>query len=280
VRARRPGPTVRTRVTELRAAAPGDGAAAERSREDRLITEEPLELRLEWPGAPARRTWVTMRTPGHDFELAAGWVVHEGLAPPYEGITGVAYCTDVALTPEQDFNVVTVSLSAAPAHVPHQHDALSAGSSACGVCGTDSVGDALTRRAAPWAGPLPEPDVVRALPEALRARQQLFGRTGGVHAAALVTAAGELLVVREDVGRHNAVDKVTGARVLAGHSPAEACLLVSGRVGYELVQKAVAAGIGSLVAVGAPTSLAASLAREAGLALFGFTGPERTVRYT
>ena len=107
----------------------------------------------------------------------------------------------------------------------------------------------------------------------------MFERTGGVHAAGLATAEGDLLVCREDVGRHNAVDKVTGSRVLAGLAPAEACLVVSGRAGFELVQKAVAAGVGSLVAVGAPSSLAVHLAREAGLGLFGFTRSERTVRY-
>lgn len=273
-RGRRPGPTVRVRVEELRA------DSATRRREDRVITEEPLELRLEWPGAAARRVWVTMRTPGHDFELAAGWVVHEGLAPSREGILGVAYCTDATLRPEQDFNVVTVTLAAPPPRLPHQHEALSAGSSACGVCGTDSVDEALVRRARPWTGALPDDDVVRRLPDLLRSRQRLFDSTGGVHAAALATAAGEVLVVREDVGRHNAVDKVTGARALAGDPVAEACLVLSGRVGYELVQKALAAGIGSLVAVGAPTSLAVSLAREGGLVLHGFTGPDRAVRYT
>jgi FdhD protein len=162
---------------------------------------------------------------------------------------------------------------------------MSAGSSACGVCGKDSVTAVLeSARAAgsrmPWAGPLPSPDVVRRLPELLREGQTVFSRTGGVHAAGLFTADGERLVVREDVGRHNAVDKVTGARVLAGLSPAEACLVVSGRAGFELVQKAVAAGVGSLVAVGAPSSLAVSLAREAGLVLYGFTREDRTVRYT
>ena len=271
-RARRTGPTARVRVTE-------SGAERTSEREDRLITEEPLEVRLEWPGAPARRVWVTMRTPGHDFELAAGWAAHEGLVPAAGGITGVAYCTDAALSPEQDFNVVTVTLAAAPDHVPHQHDALSAGSSACGECGTDSIDAALTRRVPGWTGELPSPDLVRRLPAVLREGQRLFDRTGGVHAAALVTAAGELLVVREDVGRHNAVDKVTGARLLAGHSPAGACLVVSGRVGYELVQKALAVGTGSLVAVGAPTSLAVSLAGRGGLALYGFTAADRTVRY-
>jgi FdhD protein len=252
---------------------------ARTEREDRLATEEPLEIRLAWPGSAARRVWVTMRTPGNDFELAAGWLLHEGLARP-GSIHEVAYCTDVTLTPEQEFNVVTVTLAGATA-LPHRHVAASAGSSACGVCGKDSVSEAL---AAPssgrWAGELPSAEVVRSLPDRLLARQQVFDRTGGVHAAARATADGDLLVVREDVGRHNAVDKVTGARVLAGAVPAEACLVVSGRAGFELVQKAVAVGIGSLVAVGAPTSLSVRLAGDAGLVLYGFTSPERCVRYT
>lgn len=273
-RARRPGPSVRTRVEELL-------PDATRRHEDRLITEEPLEIRLAWPGEPARRVWVTMRTPGHDFELAAGWLRHESLIED-DHLAGVAYCTDVDLAPEQEFNVVTVTLTRPPLHDPgHRHDTRSTGSSACGVCGKDSVAEALAvTPAARWEGPHPTPDVVRRLPEVLREQQRLFDRTGGVHAAGLVTADGQALVVREDVGRHNAVDKVTGARVLAGSSPAEACLVVSGRAGFELVQKAVAAGIGSLVAVGAPTSLSVDLARRAGLGLYGFTREGRTVHYT
>ncbi len=274
-RARRPGPTVRTRVREY-------GEGTERSREDRLATEEPLEIRMTWPGSPPQRVWVTMRTPGHDFELAAGFCCHEGMAAP-SSIHGIAYCTDVDLTPEQELNVVTVTLTEAT-DIGHRHTGLSVGSSACGVCGKDSVTAVLdTVRLAgsttTWAGPLPSPDVVRRLPGLLREGQAVFGRTGGVHAAGLFTAEGRCLVVREDVGRHNAVDKVTGARVLAGESPAEACLVVSGRAGFELVQKAVAAGVGALVAVGAPSSLAVSLAEEAGLAVYGFTREDRTVRY-
>ncbi len=267
--ARRPGPSVRVRVTE-------SAEDRERSREDRVAVEEPLEIRLEWPGTAAHRVWTTMRTPGHDFELAAGWVHHEGLGRPDR----VAYCTDTTLRPEQEFNVVTVTLDAAPATVPHQHEAVGAGSSACGVCGRDSLDAALAVSGTRWTGSLPAADVVRGLPDLLRQGQALFDRTGGVHAAGLATAAGEVLVVREDVGRHNAVDKVTGARLLAGHSPAEACLVVSGRAGFELVQKAIAAGVGSLVAVGAPTSLAVDLARSGGVALWGFTSAERSVRYT
>jgi FdhD protein len=272
-RPRRPGPTVRTRVTEHT-----DGA--EREREDRLGTEEPLEIRVGWPGSSPQRVWVTMRTPGHDFELAAGFSCHEAIATP-DSIRGIAYCTDVDLTPEQELNVVTVTLAHA-VDLGHRHAGLSAGSSACGVCGKDSVTevlDSVRDARTPWTGPLPSPDVVRRLPESLREGQQVFSRTGGVHAAGLFTADGERLVVREDVGRHNAVDKVTGSRVMAGLSPAEACLVVSGRAGFELVQKAVAAGVGCLAAVGAPSSLAVSLARDAGLTLYGFTSSARTVRY-
>jgi FdhD protein len=273
-RARRPGPTVRTQVSELT-------AAGERRHEDRLATEEPLEIRLAWPGAPARRVWVTMRTPGNDFELAAGWLVHEGVARPGD-IGTVAYCTDVDLAPEQEFNVVTVTLAGPPAADPgHRHTTQATGSSACGVCGKDSIDAALTvSPAGRWSTALPEPDVVRRLPEVMRERQTVFSRTGGVHAAGLFDADGTLLVVREDVGRHNAVDKVTGARVLAGDPPAAACLVVSGRAGFELVQKAAAVGVGTLVSVGAPTSLSVELARKSGLTLYGFTSAKRCVRYT
>jgi FdhD protein len=268
--ARRPGPSIRTRVRELT-------DAREQEREDRLVTEEPLEIRLAWPGTPAHRVWLTMRTPGNDFDLAAGWLLHEGIGTP----SSVAYCTDEDLRPEQEFNVVTATLDGPPLRPPAERDsALSAGSSACGVCGSDSVDAALDVAAATrWTGDLPTPDVVRALPGLLRERQSVFDRTGGVHAAGLFDAMGTPLVVREDVGRHNAVDKVAGARVLAQRRPAEAALVVSGRAGFELVQKALASGVGALVAVGAPSSLAVDLARRGGLVLYGFTGEHRTVRY-
>jgi FdhD protein len=281
--ARRPGPTARLRVTESRAPAVPDGgdtgpSSRHLEREDQVVAEEPLEIRIAWPGAAPRRAWVTMRTPGHDFELAAGWAFHEGLVG-VDGPDEVAYCTDEELAPEQEFNVVTLR-TAGPVDLGHRHDTLSSGSSACGVCGKDSIGAALsTVRGVRWAGGSPDPDVVRRLPAKLREEQSVFARTGGVHAAGLFTADGERHVVREDVGRHNAVDKVSGARLLAGEPVADAYLVVSGRAGFELVQKAVAAGVGSLVAVGAPSSLGVHLAREAGLGLFGFTRQERTVRY-
>ncbi|MFD1948669.1 formate dehydrogenase accessory sulfurtransferase FdhD [Nocardioides aestuarii] len=269
----RPGPTARVEVVEH----VGDEG---RRREDRVVAEEPLELRLAWPGTPAHRSWVTMRSPGHDFELAAGWVLHEGLTGRH-GVSSVAYCTDEDLTPQQEFNVVTVTLAAAPARAPGtRHAGHTTGSSACGVCGKDSIEEALAVfRGTPYAGPALEPDVVRSLPDLLRLHQRTFESTGGAHAAGLVDGSGSMLVVREDVGRHNAVDKVTGARLLAGLDPGAAALVVSGRAGFELVQKAVAAGVGALVAVGAPTSLSVSLATQSGLALYGFTGRSRTVRY-
>ena len=202
----RPGPAIRTRVVE-------HTTGAERAREDRLITEEPLEIRVSAGGLDARRAWVTMRTPGHDFELAAGWLVNEGLASP-SSLGQIAYCTDADLSRDQEFNVVTVTLTTAT-DIPHRHSG--AGSSACGVCGKDSVAEAMSVHGGPaWSGPRPGAVVVRRLPEGLREQQKLFSRTGGVHAAGLADADGTLLVVREDVGRHNAVDKVVGARVLAG----------------------------------------------------------------
>ena len=251
------------------------------AREDRVAAEEPLEIRLTWPGEVPRRVWVTMRTPGHDFDLAAGWLLHEGLAGP-DDVRTVAYCTDEDLSPQQEFNVVTVTLARPPGReVSHRHVAASAGSAACGVCGKDSIAEVLTTPRGPrWDGGALDAELVRLLPERLRACQPVFDATGGVHAAGLATATGDLVTVREDVGRHNAVDKVTGARLLAGAPTAEAALVVSGRAGFELVQKAVAAGVGSLVAVGAPSALAVSLAQEAGLGLWGFTGARRTVRYS
>ena len=274
---RRPGPTRRTRVHERR-----EGSTFE--REDRLATEEPLEIRCSWPGSPARRVAVTMRTPGHDFELAAGFLFAEGVVDA-DLLASVAYCTDVTLPPEQEFNVVTVSLSGPPSTVPAQrYDGATAGSSACGVCGTQSIDDVLglsdVRHTSIWDGLRLAPEVVHGLPERLRAAQRIFDSTGGIHAAGLFDRDGTPLVVREDIGRHNAVDKVVGARLLAGQSTAAPLLAVSGRIGFEIVQKAVAAGVGALVAVGAPSSLAVELAAGAGLCTIGFTSPERFVTYS
>jgi FdhD protein len=258
---------VRTRVVE-------HIGADRRVHEDRLATEEPLEIRLAWLGAPARRLAVTMRTPGHDFELAAGWLVHEGVLDPGM-ITGIRYCTDDDLDPLEEFNVVTVEATAPPLALPD----LRAVSSACGVCGKETIADVLAG-ARPRSPGLPVSlEVVRGLPERLRRQQSGFDRTGGLHAAGVFGLEGTRVVVRVDVGRHNAVDKVVGSVLLGGGSAMPPVLVLSGRVGVELVQKAVVSGIGWVVAVGAPSSLAVDLARETGVGLVGFTRPDRCVVY-
>ncbi len=264
-KSRRPGPSVRTRVAEFR-----DGTRLD--HEDRVATEEPLEIRVAVPGLPAQRVAVTMRTPGHDFELAAGWLVHEGVTTP-DDVRAVRYCTDTDLGPLEEFNVVTVELGSPPASLP----TVRLVNSACGVCGTDTVQDVLAHAPAPPPVTL-RLDTLLDLPDRLREHQPGFGRTGGLHAAGLFEVDGAVVVVREDVGRHNAVDKVVGSRILAA-ATVPPVLVLSGRIGFELVQKAVVSGVSALVAVGAPTSLALSLAQDAGLVLAGFTRAQRCVVY-
>jgi FdhD protein len=273
------------RVTEYGAPAAEDSVpgAQPRSREDRLATEEPLEVRASWPGQPAQRVAVTMRTPGHDFELATGLLYAEGVLDP-AALHSVAYCTDEELTPEEEFNVVTVRLAAPPGRLPAPRSGtVTATSSACGVCGTQSIDDVLSLqgRAARRTpeGSAVSPDLLHALPARLREAQRVFDSTGGLHAAGWFDREGRLVVLREDIGRHNAVDKVVGARLLAGDSPAAPVLCVSGRIGFEIVQKAVAAGVGLVAAIGAPSSLAVRLAEEAGLGLVGFLSARRFVVY-
>jgi FdhD protein len=272
---RRPGPSVRVRVREL-------NDAGSHEREDRLATEEPLEVRLAWPGHDAERVSVTMRTPGNDFELAAGLLHAEGVLVPHH-LGQVAYCTDVRLSPEEEFNVVTVTLDAPPPRLPAARPGtVTSVASACGVCGAESVADvvAMTEvRAQVAASAVVPRDVLAGLPETLRSKQRVFDSTGGLHAAGLFDEAGHLLVLREDIGRHNAVDKVVGARILGGQEPGTPVMCVSGRIGFEIVQKAVAAGVGVVAAIGAPSSLAVRLAEEAGLGLVGFLRRDRCVVY-
>ena len=256
---------MRTRVAEFR-----DGDRQE--HEDRVATEEPLEIRVAAPHSPAQRVAVTMRTPGHDFELAAGWLVHERVTTP-DAVRVVRYCTDESLTDSEEFNVVTVELTTPPLALPTARLV----SSACGVCGTDTVQDVLSG-AAPRERVTLDLATVLSLPERLAEQQPGFGRTGGLHAAGLFEADGTPVVVREDVGRHNAVDKVIGSRILT-RTPVPPVLVLSGRIGFELVQKAVVSGVSVVVAVGAPTSLALSLAQDAGLVLVGFTRAQRCVVY-
>ena len=271
--ARRPGPTTRRTVHEV----VGD---AVHQRPDTVVTEEPLEIRLSWPGVSAHRVAVTMRTPGADFELAAGYLLSEGVTAAGTPPRTVAYCTDVDLTPEQEFNVVTVELAGQPRRHPASRSTTM--SSACGVCGTESIDEIFTPEDDPIAvRTRVGADIVRALPDRLIERQKVFSRTGSLHAAGVFDPRGELVIAREDVGRHNAVDKVVGARQLGTASYDEDVLLcVSGRIGFDIVTKAVAGRVGTIVAVGGPSSLALDLADRAGVTVCGFTRGERFVVYT
>ncbi|MGP3955532.1 formate dehydrogenase accessory sulfurtransferase FdhD [Nonomuraea sp. 3N208] len=264
----RPGPTTRARIREI------TGSVA-RDRRDDLATEEPLEIRLTAPDGARKTVAITMRTPGHDFELAAGFLHGEGLVRP-GGVAAIAYCTDEDLPPEARYNTVTVRLHGPIPDLPAL-DRHFLTSSACGVCGSASL-DALRDRCVP----IPEgtlrltPEILYGLPDELRRAQGVFGKTGGLHAAGLFSATGTLVALREDVGRHNAVDKLVGWAGLAERLPlAEHVLMVSGRASYEIMQKALAAGIPAVCAVSAPSSLAVELAREFGMTLVGFLRGER-----
>lgn len=221
-----------------------------------------MEIRLD-----GHRVATTMRTPGHDFELAIGFCRGEGLIASV--VDTVRYCgTGSAM--DTDFNVVTVETATPSTEPPRER--LGVTTAACGVCGTDAI-DALTERLVPLTnGALPTDDVVRTLTDTVRAEQPLFDQTGSVHgAAAFALAAGALVVVREDIGRHNAVDKVVGRLDMDGLLPAANLgLFVSGRASFEMVQKAWAAGFACLVAVGGPSSLAVQTAKTARLPLIAF----------
>src|SRR4051794_2581832 len=239
-----------------------DGAERPRRLPDDLIVEEPLEIRLD-----DHLVTTTMRTPGDDFELAVGFCFTEGLldgAP----VLRCRYRSDDRTGADAAFNVVTVE-TGGRAPVPHAR--LTTTTSSCGLCGSVSISD-LQSRLEPLDGihrfALA---VLASVPDRMRADQKLFDATGGVHAAAVFDLSGAPVLVREDIGRHNAVDKVIGRLLLDGELPAgERGLWVSGRASFELVQKAWAAGFGALVAVSAPSSLAVDAARAAGMTLAGF----------
>lgn len=261
-----PRSLVLSRVTEW-----SDGTA--RLIEDALASEEPLEIRIG-----AEPVTVTMRTPGHDAELAAGFLLSEGLIESADDLVAVR-------TASARNNVLEVELREGvfePADLRRNFVA----ASSCGICGRASI-EAVRRRNlhAPRTGLrtglVMAPELLCRLPDRLRAEQQVFGRTGGLHAAGLFDAAGNLLALREDIGRHNAVDKIVGWALLAGLVPLSGCvLLVSGRGGFEIVQKTLAAGIPVLASVSAPSSLAVQLARELNLTLIGFLRGRRFVVYS
>lgn len=245
-----------------------------RSRQDQLTTEEPLEIRLV---SPKKTIAVTMRTPGADFELAAGFLYSEGVISCKEDIQRMSYCMDKSVDIEQRYNIVNVTLreDLNPDLQPLERHFYT--TSACGVCGKASL-EALRLRGCPVI--LPQPivtaEIIYDLPDKLRAAQGIFNATGGLHAAALFDAQGQLLNLHEDVGRHNALDKLIGSALLSEQLPlSHHIVMVSGRSSFEILQKSTVAGIPIVCAVSAPSSLAVSVAQEFGITLIGFLREER-----
>jgi FdhD protein len=270
---------VRRTITATRVVAVRDQDRFERP--DRLATEEPMEIRAEGPGQEPVTIAVTMRTPGNDFELAVGFLFTEGLIASRDDVLSVVYCDLPA--GEQQFNVVTVRLARLfdPESIKRNFYA----TSSCGVCGKASM-EQVRLSCDPIASNLEVSSaVIAGLPAALREAQQVFEQTGALHACGLFDSIGSALSVREDVGRHNALDKLVGHALLVGGLPlSEQVLMVSGRDSFEIVQKAAMAGVPMICAVSAPSSLAVESARELGMTLVGFvrgssfnvyTGPQR-----
>src|SRR4028119_404014 len=245
-----------------------------RSQSDQLATEEPLEIRLV---SPQQTIAVTMRTPGADFELAAGFLYSEGVVSSRQDIERISYCVDPNVDGEQRYNIVNVKLREGLSIDLQPLERHFFTTSACGVCGKASL-EALRLRG---CSVIPDTlevaaEVIYSLPEQLRSAQRVFSTTGGLHAAALFDAQGQLLSVQEDVGRHNALDKLVGSAVLSNQLPFNNhIVMVSGRSSFEILQKCLAAGVPVVCAVSAPSSLAVSLAQEFGITLVGFLRGEQ-----
>ena len=267
------GRTVESTVVVL------DGATR-RSKSDRVVTEEPLEMRLVTRNA--RRTLaITMRTPGNDFELVAGFCYGEGIVRARDEIAGIHYCLDDDIGADQRYNVVNVELARAGLPDLSQFERHFLTSSACGVCGRAQLDELHERGIRAVESDLHvAPELLYSLPERMRAAQRLFESTGGLHAAALFDARGEPLAVREDVGRHNAVDKLIGWALIENCLPLSRCILmVSGRASYEILQKSLVAEIPIVASVSAPSSLAVALAREFNVTLASFVRHKRANLY-
>ena len=248
-----------------------------RERPDKIVTEEPMEIRIHAPGQDAKPLAVIMRTPGNDFELAVGFCLTEGIIESAADLAEVRYC--VGPNAEQEYNVVTVATRGAVDLDGRARNFVSGAS--CGICGKTSL-DQLEVMCAPLGvGPRVALRTLVDLPDRLRIGQTVFDATGGLHAAGRFSPAGDLELVREDVGRHNAVDKLIGNAVLVGELPvSDAVLVVSGRVSFEIVQKAARAGVTVLVAVSAPSSLAVATAQHLDMTLVGFVRDGRANVYS
>ena len=255
--------------TKIRVRVVEEGRA--RVRPDALATEEPMEIRLI-SGGTKQTVAVTMRTPGADFELAAGFLYGEGIVSSPEDISRISYCVDSDLDAEQQYNIVNVELRGGHSYDPRPLERHFYTTSACGVCGKASL-EQLELRDCPTipSGPGITPETIYALPEKLREAQGLFDVTGGLHAAALFDEKGELVALREDVGRHNATDKLVGWALLEGRLPlSNHLVMVSGRSSFEILQKCLTAGVPIVCAISAPSSLAVDVARRFGMTLVGF----------
>ncbi len=247
-----------------------------RVRPDSLATEEPMEIRL-LTGAAKQTVAVTMRTPGADFELAAGFLYGEGIISSRDEIKKISYCVDPDVDAEQQYNIVNVELRGDRDYDLRSLERHFYTTSACGVCGKASL-EQLELRGCPVVSPGPEvsAETIYSLPEKLREAQGLFDATGGLHAAALFGADGDLLALREDVGRHNATDKLIGWALMQGRLPlSENIVMVSGRSSFEILQKCLTAGVPLVCAISAPSSLAVDVARQFGITLVGFLRNER-----
>jgi FdhD protein len=241
------------------------GREGERTDLDRVTVEEPLEIRVG-----GQTIAVTMRTPGNDFELAAGFLATEGIVSRREEILRIEHCREVR-SPDEEGNVVVVRTTATAAGALDRARRILLTTSSCGLCGKGSIESVRGSFPPITSAAMLDRSVLVSLPEQLRREQETFRETGGLHAAGIFTLSGEPRTVREDIGRHNAVDKAIGSLFLAGALPlSDSILLVSGRVSFEIVQKALAAGIPIVAAVSAPSSLAIDLATESGITLVGF----------
>ena len=264
--------------TKMRVRVVEDGRM--RVRPDALATEEPMEIRLV-SGETRKTVAVTMRTPGADFELEAGFLYGEGIISSRDDVVKMSYCVSADVGVEQRYNIVNVRLRGGREYDLRPLERHFFTSSACGVCGKESL-DQLEIKGCSALPPGPEvaAQTVYALPEKLREAQGLFEATGGLHAAALFDAEGNLVALREDVGRHNATDKLLGWALLEGRLPlSEHVVLVSGRSSYEILQKCLNAGVPVVCAISAPSSLAVDVAKRFGMTLVGFLRGERVNVY-
>lgn len=244
-------------------------------RRDTLVVEEPLEIRVITHSADQKTTHsvsVTMRTPGSDFELAAGFLFSEGLLHRADDLQFIRYCVDDEMDGEQQYNIVTVELKPGVFFDAESLKRNFYATSSCGVCGKATLDAVRVQGAQEVRGDaVVSREVLQSLPDKLRDAQRVFDRTGGLHAAALFDVQGNLIEVREDIGRHNALDKLIGNRFLADRLPLSDCvLLISGRAGFEMVQKSAMAGVPIVASVSAPSSLAVELAEQFNMTLIGF----------